>query len=66
MSKILLNATNLIIDRSIILLQAKQSSKKSTEAEVIPNRNVEVVAIKTIDTDTDVSSEEMDDESKNM
>ena len=48
------------------MLQAKQSSKKSTEAEVIPNRNVEVVAIKTIDTDTDVSSEEMDDESKNM
>lgn len=47
--------------------QAKQSSKKSTEAEVIPNRNSEAAAvIGTTDTDTDVSSEESDDESKNM
>ncbi|KAH0699140.1 hypothetical protein KY284_013355 [Solanum tuberosum] len=65
--KSLLNATNLMIDRSIILLQAKQSSKKSTEVEVIPNRNSEAaVAIGTTDTDTDVSYEESDDESKNM
>ena len=48
------------------MLQAKQSSKKSTEAEVIPNRNVEAVAIETIDTDTNVYSEETVDESKNM
>ncbi|KAH0769978.1 hypothetical protein KY290_013959 [Solanum tuberosum] len=54
-------------NRSIILLQAKQSSKKSTEAEVIPNRNSEAAAaIGTTDTDTDVSYEESDDESKNM
>lgn len=47
--------------------QAKQSRKKSTEAEVIPNRNSEAAAaIGTTDTDTDVSSEESDDESKNM
>ncbi|WMV15003.1 hypothetical protein MTR67_008388 [Solanum verrucosum] len=65
--KSLLNATNLRIDKSIILLQAKQSSKKSTEAEVIPNRNSEAAAaIGTTDTNTDVSYEESDDESKNM
>ncbi|WMV09573.1 hypothetical protein MTR67_002958 [Solanum verrucosum] len=47
--------------------QAKQSSKKSSEAEVIPNRNTEAsTTIGTTDIDTDISTEESDDESKNM
>ncbi|WMV09568.1 hypothetical protein MTR67_002953 [Solanum verrucosum] len=48
-------------------LSAKQSGKKSTEAEVIPNRNSEAAAaIGTTDIDTNVSTKESDDESKNM
>ncbi|KAK4737488.1 hypothetical protein R3W88_001185 [Solanum pinnatisectum] len=43
----------------IILLQAKQSNKKSIEAEVIPNRNSEAaMVIGTTDIDTDVSTKE--------
>ncbi|KAG5631426.1 hypothetical protein H5410_003143 [Solanum commersonii] len=46
---------------------AKQSSRKSTEAKVIPNRHSEATAaIGTTDIDTDLSIEELDDESKNM
>ncbi|KAG5632351.1 hypothetical protein H5410_004068, partial [Solanum commersonii] len=41
--------------KSITLLQAKQSGKKSTDAEVIPNRNSEAATvIRTTDIDTDV------------
>lgn len=60
--------TNLMIDRSIILVQAKQSSKKSAEAEMIPNIDPEAAAaIGTTDKDTDaVTSDESDDESQNM
>ncbi|KAG5632355.1 hypothetical protein H5410_004072, partial [Solanum commersonii] len=46
---------------------AKQSSKKSSGAEVIPNKNSEVATtIGTTDIDTDISTEESDDESNNM
>ncbi|XP_055805919.1 uncharacterized protein LOC129874629 [Solanum dulcamara] len=46
--------------------QAKQC-KKNTEAEVIPNRNSEAAAaIGTTDKDTNDTTEESDDESKNM
>ncbi|KAK4737487.1 hypothetical protein R3W88_001184 [Solanum pinnatisectum] len=52
---------------SIILKQEKQSSKKSTEAKLILNRNSEVaIAIGTTDIDTDVCTEESDYDSKNM
>ncbi|KAK4737490.1 hypothetical protein R3W88_001202 [Solanum pinnatisectum] len=45
--------------QDIILLEAKQSSKKSIEAEVILNRNSEAaMMIGTTDIDTDVSTEE--------
>lgn len=48
--------------------QAKQSSKKSAEAEMIPNIDTEAAAaIGTTDKDTDVvTSDESDDESQNM
>ncbi|KAK4737507.1 hypothetical protein R3W88_001204 [Solanum pinnatisectum] len=47
--------------------QVKQSSKNSTEAEVIPYSNSEAtLTIGTTDIDTDISTEESDDESKNM
>lgn len=46
--------------------QAKQSSKKSTEVEVIPNKDsVAALAIGTINKNV-VSLEDLDDESKNM